>query len=222
MFLSYDCAKCDNASAGYWCGVARDGDVVVLRKLGQSPAWSIEPAAGIARALPVPALAFYRRGLISQSQGFGLGSVTYFRRVVELVTGHLLDLIEQTAEAHGDSDAVAAIAKARRDLAATDRLKSAAALLPANLRTGGDNPLARLYDRYSEAVHNHSDEECAEVAIEMRTILDYVLPALHDGLTNARAYADAMSPIAAPHLPQGQRLRSVASGLGGTGSARGR
>lgn len=204
--LCYICASCSYEHAGFWCSIestakqATDADRVTrrigtaycVRKQGQSPAWSIEPVAAVAKALPSDAAEFYRKGLICTSHNFGLGAVGYFRRVVESVTGHLLDLVEEHAKEVGDQATVDGIAKARRDFPATERLKHAANLLPPALRPGGANPLANLYEKYSEGIHSLSDEECLDVARTLQAILDYLLPSLHDQLSRARAFQAAM------------------------------
>jgi hypothetical protein len=188
--LRYICGLCERESAAFWCSAGSDADRTnhVLRKQGQSPAWSIEPASAVAKALPLETVAFYKKGLICLSHNFGLAAVAYFRRVVEQVTGHILDLIGQTAKELGDQATVVAIAEAQRSHQATDRLKFAADKLPANLRPGGRNPLADLYDAYSEGIHALDDDECLDVALAMRATLDFLLPQLHDQLAAARAY----------------------------------
>lgn len=191
--LRYTCVHCSTEHAGFWCSVVETGTVLCLRKQGQSPAWSIEPTPGIASALPPQALEFYRKGLICTSHNFGLGAVGYFRRVVEIVAGHLLDLVETHATELGDQATVDAIAKARDEHPSTERLKHAASLLPPMLRPGGSNPLAALYDSYSEGIHALNDEECLDVARTVQAGLDYLLPNLREQLTKAREYQAAIT-----------------------------
>lgn len=191
--LRYTCVSCERKDTAFWCAFARDGGTCCVRKQGQSPAWSIEPATAIAKALPPDVIEFYRKGLICTSHNFGLGAVGYFRRVVEQVTGHLLDLVEENAKVQGEQATLSAIAEARTAFSATDRLKHAATLLPATLRPGGANPLAKLYDSYSEGIHSLADEECLEVARDVQAGIDYLIPMLHEQLTAARAYQAAMT-----------------------------
>jgi hypothetical protein len=61
------------------------------------------------------------------------------------------------------------------------------------MRPGGRNPLADLYEAYSEGIHSLSDEECLEVARDVQAGLDYLLPTLHEQLAAARAYQAALA-----------------------------
>lgn len=101
--------------------------------------------------------------------------------------------METHANELGDQTTVDAIAKARRDYSATERLKHAASLLPPMLRPGGSNPLSDLYDSYSEGIHALNDEECLDVARTVQAALDYLLPNLREQLTKAREYQAAIT-----------------------------
>jgi hypothetical protein len=192
FYLTFVCAHCRKSFASFWVS-ARVGaaKTCTVRKFGQSPAWSIAVSDAVARALPADALTFYRKAVICSSQNFGLGAAAYFRRVVEETVGDLLDLIEQAAKldpTNVDENALRAVTEARRSHQASDKLKLVAPQLPGHLRSGGSNPLSHLYDAYSEGVHVLSDDEALDTALRMRTVIDFVLPALTDQLANARAY----------------------------------
>jgi hypothetical protein len=194
-FVIYLCAYCERNTVSFWCSVETTDKVTSMRKVGQSPAWSIAVPSAVEAALPPGSLAFYKKGAISLSQSFGLGAVAYFRRAVEEVTGHLLDLVEQAASidpAKPDTAALAAIAVARKSHRAEDKLRIAADVVPGHLKPNGENPLAKLYDAYSEGVHSLSDEESVETAITMRVVLDYVMPQLTEQLRAAREFQAAM------------------------------
>jgi hypothetical protein len=53
--------------------------------------------------------------------------------------------------------------------------------------------LARLYAAYSEGVHALSDDECQQVAMELRDSLDYLLPGLTEQLGAARRYSNSLA-----------------------------
>lgn len=148
---------------------------MAVRKVGQSPAWSVATPPEIAVTLQGQSLEFYRRGVLCMSQGFGLGAVAYFRRVVEDATNTILGLVEEAARLEGNTAALAAIAEAKTSRRADEKLKQIADALPPSLRVGGHNPLSILHDAYSRGVHAEADSECEAIALRFRASLDFAL-----------------------------------------------
>src|SRR2546423_1256701 len=111
---------------------ARHTIVTKVQKIGQYPAQSIDVPKGLEKNLGANAISLYKKGLINRNSGYGLGAVTYIRRVVEDKTDELIEVAAQLAESHNVD---AAIVKRIRD-AATERttydqkLKIAATVLP--------------------------------------------------------------------------------------------
>ena len=68
-----------------------------VQKIGQHPPWSIEPSADVKHALG-DKLPNYKKGLISESQGYGIGAFAYYRRIVETTIDVLLDDIHTLIE----------------------------------------------------------------------------------------------------------------------------
>lgn len=159
-------------------------------KIGQTPAWDIQPPKEVEKALTPENLDLYKKGLVCMSQSYGIGAVGYFRRVVENAADKLLDLVEAAATADGDDAALSAVREARGQRQADQKLKLAAAAVPASLRPGGVNPLATLYGDYSRGLHELSDEECLAVATEMRDAFDYVFGNLSNQLARATEYRE--------------------------------
>ncbi len=84
----YLCTSCDQYGYGFLLRVAEDRKSIT--KVGQYPPWSIEPEPGIGDALG-DHLKEYKKGLICESQGFGIGAFSYYRRIVETLIDSLLD-----------------------------------------------------------------------------------------------------------------------------------
>lgn len=196
--LSYVCVRCTNKRLYCWVGVSEQ-DVrkttrkVTIRKLGQSPPWDIEPARELSRALEEEDLALYKKALICMSQSFGLGALVYLRRVVENTTNALLERIEMLAQAQNDTATLQAIGEARRKRNASDKLSIVARALPPTLALSGRNPLGDLYEEYSVGIHVLTDDECADVALRLRTTFDYLFSHLAPMIERAEAYREAMA-----------------------------
>lgn len=152
--------------------------ITKVQKIGQHPAQSIDVPKGLEKNLGANAISLYKKGLINRNSGYGLGAVTYIRRVVEDKTDELIEVAAQLAESH-NVDAV--VVKKIRD-AATERttydqkLKIAATVLPDALIIDGINPLAELYGLVSQGVHELTEEQCVTVADETTSVFEFILP----------------------------------------------
>src|SRR5262245_14512595 len=76
----YACASCKRFAYRFMFRIDNYGYSVT--KVGQYPPWSIEPPAVIKKALGRH-LPDYRKGLVCESQGYGIGAFAYYRRIVE-------------------------------------------------------------------------------------------------------------------------------------------
>ncbi len=101
--------------------------------------------------------ATYRCGLCEGQ--YGIGAVAYFRRVVEERTNELIDVVADLAHANGTGDTeVQKILAAKSEKTYDKRLEVASQMLPVSLRPGGANPLGRLHDLLSVALHVKDEE----------------------------------------------------------------
>jgi hypothetical protein len=156
--------------------------VTKVQKVGQYPAQSIDVPKGLEKNLGEEAIGLYKKGLINRNLGYGLGAVTYIRRVVEDKTNELINVAAQLAESHNvDAQIVKQIRAAAEGRTTYDqKLKIAATTLPDSLLIEGVNPLAELYSLVSEGVHSLTEEECIAVADETASVFEFIF-------TNLRA-----------------------------------
>jgi hypothetical protein len=156
--------------------------VTKVQKVGQYPAHSIDVSKGLEKNLGEEAIALYKKGLVNRNSGYGLGAVTYIRRVVEDKTNELIDVAAQLAESHNvDAEIVKRIRAAATERTTYDqKLKIAATVFPDALLIEGVNPLAELYSLVSEGVHALTEEECIAVADETASVFEFIF-------TNLRA-----------------------------------
>jgi hypothetical protein len=147
-----------------------------VQKIGQYPSQSIDVQKGLGKALGEEAVTLYKKGLINRNSGYGLGAVTYIRRVVEDKTNELIDVAAHLAESHSvDAGIVKQIRAAAEERTTYDqKLKIAATVLPDALLIEGVNPLAELYSLVSEGVHALTEEECITVADETASVFEFI------------------------------------------------
>lgn len=64
--------------------------------------------------------------------------------------------------------------------------------LPNSLRNLGENPLKVLYGQLSGGIHEFSEQECAEKAKKIDTLLKFVVKKISEENSEVRAARDAM------------------------------
>ena len=86
--LKYICAHCQKFARYFFVKVADDKKSIM--KVGQYPAWDVSTDPNIERMLGEHA-DYFKKGLICESQGYGIGAFAYYRRIVEEIIGQLLE-----------------------------------------------------------------------------------------------------------------------------------
>lgn len=192
-FYVYRCSLCNDKTRAFWTKQSNsekdlDGTSyfeIKLWKIGQSPPASTTPSKPIRKALSEEQLEFYRKGIISIENGFGLGAVAYLRRLIEDAGELFLNLIEEAGLLEEDQELITKVQDARSNTAVKSTLKAASELLPKSLKPGGINPLARMYRHLSGGLHDASDAECQHIAADLRHSFDYVFETMSEQLAKA-------------------------------------
>jgi len=77
---------------------------------------------------------------------YGIGALTYFRRVIEDTTDEMLDLLEKAMlETKADPGAVDRLRKVKDGTRFEDKVHIAAEVMPPHARPDGVNPFCDLY-----------------------------------------------------------------------------
>ncbi len=194
--VHYVCARCNTAR---YCFVFRiDDGHKTIQKVGQYPPWSIEPPTAVGKALGAH-LPIYKKGLICESQGFGIGAFAYYRRIIEDIIGGLLGDIGQLLKddpKHGEY--MAKLETVRDSRAAEARIDVVKDLLPPILRPSGLNPLAIMHSALSDGLHSQSDEDCLAYAEALRASFVFLieqLSALSQSTTGYQASIEKVKKV---------------------------
>src|SRR5260370_10512146 len=188
----YMCVLCEKEYIRFY--LHHDRENLELMKVGQHPEPSIAIPKPLEKSLTHSAQ-HYRKGLICFNQGYGIGAVAYFRRVVEEHTNELIDVVAELARANGTAEKeVHPILAAKSERTYDKRLEVASQMIPASLRPGGVNPLGRLHGLLSEALHVQAEDTALKTAEEMRDIIDHVFRNLKDYFDAQRPYPQKFQP----------------------------
>jgi hypothetical protein len=167
--LRYFCSACEHDLREFL--IKFSGDYII--KVGQEPPWEISVDKALLKVMGDYS-DYYKKGLVCESQGYGIGAYAYYRRIVEGIMDELLDSITSLIDPKELGVYKLALEKTKETKVAQEKIELVKDLLPASLRPDGMNPLGLLHDKLSEGLHAESDETCLEIAGGLRDILKFL------------------------------------------------
>ena len=168
--LVYLCSACKKYERFFLLQFADD----YVMKVGQCPPWEITPDKKLTELLGEHQ-DYYKKGLVCESQGYGIGSYAYYRRIVEAIIDSLLDSIGELISEDEKQSYFKALEETKKTTVIQEKIKLVKDLLPEILRPDGMNPLNLLHSTLSEGLHAKTDEECLEIAGSIRDILVFLV-----------------------------------------------
>lgn len=165
-----------------------------IRKIGQFPPWEIDIDKNLEKALGKDA-ELYKKGLVSESQSYGIGSYSYFRRITENIIDELLDSITTLLDEKDKESYKQALSKVKNTRVTEEKIELVQDLLPESLKPNGVNPLKSLHSALSEGLHSKTDDECLELADSIKTILVYLLDEVRNRNAKAKQFTDKMKKL---------------------------
>lgn len=168
----YACVHCYEVERNFFIKFDDDGKWIM--KVGQYPAWEIKGDINLEKLLGDHA-SYYSKGLVCESQGYGIGAFSYYRRIVEEVIDNLLDEISELLNDSEKAQYEDALAKTKKTIVTQEKIDLVKDLLPPILRPENMNPLSALHSALSEGLHADSDESCLSKAETCREILLFLV-----------------------------------------------
>jgi len=193
---NYTCRNCGGQTISYFLRWLETPGGGILIKVGQCPPLSHELPKELAKALDPQDADYYTKALDCRNFNYGLGAVTYLRRIVEKRINDLLDMLAEVAEQEGSTeDVTSRIQEAKTSQRAEDKLEIANTLLPERLKAGGHNPLSDIYDVTSDAIHRKSEEECIDGFDKARSAFEYLFVQLRHEKTTREQYVASLKVL---------------------------
>lgn len=190
--LEYKCAGCNTFERKFLMKVSDTLDY--LMKVGQYPAPDISPDKALSKVLGEHKELF-KKGLICESQGYGIAAYAYYRRIVEIIIDELLDSIYDLVDEREKALYEVALKKTKETQIAKDKIELIKDLLPVSLKPSGMNPLGTLYGFLSEGIHEKSDDECIKIAGHTRTILIYLVKQVIQSKQESKEFTESMKKV---------------------------
>lgn len=208
QFCEYLCSNCRTTtkifSVRISTGSKDDLTKGVFTKLGEFPPFGPITPTRLLKLLGDERETFLR-GRRCENQGLGIGAFSYYRRVVENQKDRIIDEIIKASETIGVGDQT--INTLRHAKSENQFAKSVAMVkdaIPQALMIKGHNPLSLLHAALSDGLHARSDEECLEIAHDIRVVLAELSERLSQVLKDEAELNTAVSRLLRPRTPPTQ------------------
>jgi hypothetical protein len=182
LYRCRNCGKCQMHYFLYWAETAEGG---IFLKVGQYPALPHHAPKELERRLDEDDRELYTKALDCRNFNYGLGAVSYLRRIVENRVNDLLDRAGEVAREEGIAGgSLEAIEAAKTSRVFAEKLDLVDTLIPVRLKPSGFSPISGLHDLVSDAIHRQSEDECIDVFDKAKLAFEYVFTELeHEKLS---------------------------------------
>ncbi len=198
--MVYMCTHCQKFERLFFVKI--DEDKKWIMKIGQFPAWEIIGEPNIERLLCEHS-SYYNKGLVCESQGYGIGAYGYYRRIVEKTIDLLLSEVSELLTGNDLEIYKVALAKTKETIVTQEKIEIVKDLLPPILRPDGMNPLSVLHSTLSAGLHAESDEICLEYAQACREILVFLVNQIAASKSSSRDFTKSMRKLLDKKLQRG-------------------
>ena len=190
--LDYLCQSCKSFHREFHIYISKDLDYAY--KVGQYPEWEIKLDKNLERTLGKHST-YFRKGLVCESQGYGIAAFSYYRRITEEIIDELLDSIDELIDESNKEKYKIALELTKKTRVTQEKIDLVKDLLPSILRPNNMNPLGILHSELSEGLHADSDENCLEIAGHIREILTFLVNQIIQSKSSASKFSESMRAI---------------------------
>ena len=209
-FVRYVCRNCRQSVKVFSVAVRRQGPSGAgqAMKYGELPAFG-PPTPSRVITLIGQDREMFLRGRRAENLGFGIGSFAYYRRVVENQKSRIIHEIRKASAKLGASEEMlAGLEQAEKETQFSTAIGQIKLGIPAALLIHGHNPLTLLHTALSEGLHEHTDEECLEIAQEIRLVLAELAERISQALKEEAELKGAVSRL----MNRGKRVAPSGDG----------
>jgi len=188
----YKCASCEESLRFFFLKLGPEGNYVM--KVGQEPPWDISLDRTLENMLGDHS-EYYSKGLVCESQGYGIGAFSYYRRIVEEIIDELLLEIADLMTDEEQERYLDTLEQVKTTTVTQDKIDLVKDLLPPILRPDGMNPLSMLHSVLSQGLHGELDEQSIELAMTVREVLIFLVNQVTASREAARSFTASMRKL---------------------------
>jgi hypothetical protein len=190
--LLYRCQFCKMFERVFYIYISHN--LAYIYKIGQYPEWEIKIDKNLENTLRDKSKTF-KKGLVCESQGYGIGAFAYYRRITEEIIDELLNSIQDLIDEKDKVKYKDALEKTKSTRVTQEKIELVKDLLPPVLKPNGMNPLGVLHSELSEGLHSETEESCLENAAHIREILTFLINQVMQSKQAAKNFTESMKAI---------------------------
>lgn len=196
-FVYYQCRNCgknQKTFAIFWHLSAnhKSGEIY---KYGEFPQFGPPNPPGLISLLRQNK-ELYLKGRRAENQAMGIAAYAYYRRIIEAQKNQIFDAIIRVCKAYSAKpEIIAELEAAKNERQFVKAIGVVKHGLPEVLFIDGHNPLTLLHDALSEGLHAQSDEECLQLATDIRMVLVAMAERMGEALREQRDLTESVSRL---------------------------
>lgn len=190
--IYYQCQSCRKFTREFILHISENLDYIY--KFGQYPEWEIKMDKNLEKILGAHAKTF-RKGLVCESQGYGIGAFSYYRRITEEIIDELLDSISDLISEEDKEAYAEALEQTKKTRVTQEKIDLVKDLLPSILKPNNMNPLGVLHSELSEGLHAETEDSCLESAAHIRSILTFLINQIITSKETAKEFSTSMKSL---------------------------
>jgi hypothetical protein len=190
--LKYQCQSCRSFIREFSIYISPKLDYIY--KYGQYPEWEIKMDKGLEKTLGKHS-ANFRKGLVCESQGYGIGAFAYYRRITEEIIDELLESITDLIDEENKDKYLSALEETKKTRVTQEKINLVKDLIPSILKPNGMNPLGILHSELSKGIHSEPDDICLENANHIKNILTFLINQIIKSKESAKDFTDSMKSL---------------------------
>ncbi|MCP3388893.1 hypothetical protein NLM27_08915 [Bradyrhizobium sp. CCGB12] len=199
-FLEFLCSNCRRqrkmfAVRLFAIGTEKHGQVT---KLGEFPPYGPTTPTRLLKLLGDEREVFLR-GRRCENQGLGIGAFSYYRRVVENQKNRIIDeILKASVTLSVTKETVDLLERAKNETQFSNSVSLVKDAIPQGLLIKGHNPITLLHTALSDGLHARSDEDCLEIAHDIRVVLAELAEKLSEVMKDEAELDTAVSRLLKP------------------------
>ena len=197
-FFAYRCSNCAIQTRIYSVSllpINNQTNDAECYKYGEHPAFSPKTPSKLL-SLIGPDRDLFLKGRRCETQGLGIASFAYYRRVIENQKNRIFDEILRVSRVlNADTDLVKEIETAKTETQFSKGVDAIRASIPQVLLIDGHNPLSLLHTALSDGLHDRADDHCLALATSVRVVLGELSERLSHALKEEAELKSAVSKL---------------------------